>query len=1551
VVPQPRWLRALALTAVTTVITAAAIAMPVAAQADTAPLRSSTPSTVSSDALPTVQVDGVVWTQVIVGNTVFAGGDFTTAQPAGAAPGVGTVSRTDLLAYDLTTGELITSFAPTFDAQVRTLAASPDGSTIYAGGNFATVNGVAKSRIVALDAKTGAIRTSFAAKTNSGVYTIAATSSTVYLGGSFTSADGVARTRAAAVDATTGALTTWAPVIPDNLVRGLAVSPDGSKVLIGGAFTSLNGSTSPGQGLGAVDAVSGANIAWNGLVYNHGTKASITSVTSDGTNVYVTGYVFGSTTDGNLEGMVSYRWADGSLNWIEDCHGDTYSAARLGDAVYIASHAHYCGNVPDGFNQSNSNSSSAIHQRGLAFSAAATGTLLKNTYGSSSTYVNFGGNPSPTLLAWYPTLTAGTYTGQEQAAWSVAAGNGYVVFGGEFPEVNGVRQTGLVRFAVPTIAPNLDGPQVSGTAWTPTAVSSSTGTVRLSWPANYDRDNASLTYSVYRDGGSTPVSTITATSHGWWDRPQLGVTDTGLTPGATVTYTVKARDPFGNSATSAAATTTVSATGVASADSAYTSVVTADGAVDLWRLDEPVGSATATDTAGYNDLGVGSGVTFGASGAFAGSTDTAATFAGSSTGFAATKVAAAAPNSFTVEAWFKTTSKLGGKIAGYGSANSGNSSTYDRHVYMDKNGKVYFGVNPGAQTTVSSSAAYNDGKWHQVAATLGSSGMALYVDGALVGSRTDATQGQAMNGYWRIGGDSSWSGAADFTGSIDDVAVYAAPLTAAKVLGHYQVAMGAAATTTPTAVIGTTAVSASTVAVDGAASTDSGGKIVGYAWNFGDGSSATGATAQHTYVAGGTYTVTLTVTDSSGVKATATKDVSAAVQNQAPTASFSTVTSGLIVAFDATASKDLDGSVASYAWSFGDGTTGTGSAPTHTFGSAGTYAVGLTVTDDRGATGTLRQQITVAKVNTPPTATFTKTVSGLTVSVDASGATDPDGSIAAYAWSFGDGSTATGATAKHAFAVAGSYSITLTTTDDQGATASSSATVTVSAPVAKVLGTDAFERTVQSGLGSADSGGPWTTAGAAADFSVSAGTAVISTTAGATRSAYLGDVSVDSSDVAATFTVSAVPTGGGMYGAVVGRRVGSTDYNARISVSATGTVGVQLLRDTTALASKTISGLTYTPGMRLRLRLQVSGANPATLQARIWQVGSAEPGTWQATATDTTSALQASGSIGLRVLEGSGVTSGAAQTTIDDFAASTIGTAAANVPPVGAITATTKDLAVTVDGSGSSDSDGKVTSYGWDFGDGGTATGSSATHTYSSAGAYTVTLTVTDDGGATSTATKQVTVTAPAVTRLGSDAFGRTVAAGLGTADTGGAWTIGGGTTYASVNGGTAVLSAPKGATVSAYLGSVSSSSTNVTTSIIVPALPVGGSSFAGVVGRRIGSDDYNARIVVAADGSVQLQLLHAGTALKSVALGGITASAGSAVHLRLVTSGAGTTTLQARAWIDGTVEPATWQATATDITVALQGAGSVGIRAYLGSAVSNGPLGVRFDDFAADPA
>ncbi len=170
------------------------------AKADTAPING-LPATVSVDSLPTVQVNGVVWSQVTVGNTVYATGSFTSARPAGSAKGVNETVRKNLLAYDITTGNLITTFNHSLNAPGMVVSASPDGSTIYVGGDFTSVDGNARGHIVAFSTATGALVKTFAPAVNGRVKAIAATSSTVYTGGSFTAVGGITANRLAAFSA------------------------------------------------------------------------------------------------------------------------------------------------------------------------------------------------------------------------------------------------------------------------------------------------------------------------------------------------------------------------------------------------------------------------------------------------------------------------------------------------------------------------------------------------------------------------------------------------------------------------------------------------------------------------------------------------------------------------------------------------------------------------------------------------------------------------------------------------------------------------------------------------------------------------------------------------------------------------------------------------------------------------------------------------------------------------------------------------------------------------------------------------------------------------------------------------------------------------------------------------------------------------------------------------------------------------------------------------------------------------------------------------------
>jgi PKD repeat protein len=855
-------------------------ALPSSAGADTVPPDAGTPPTVSADALPTVQVDGVVWTQAVVGNTVYAGGTFTTARPAGSAPGTNTVTRNNLLAYDIRTGALLSSFVPNLNGQVLAIAPSPDGSRIYVAGEFTQANGVNRYRIAAYSTSTGALVTTWAPALDFRARALAVTTTAVYVGGAFSTANGVARTRLAAFNPTNGALLSWAPAA-DAQVMAMTLTPDGSKIVVGGQFAKLNGADA--YGMGALDATTGAVKPWaaNAVLRNAGTNAAINSLETDGTNIYGSGYVFGA--GGNIEGGFALNPADGSIVWVEDCHGDQYSGVPVGGVYYSVGHAHFCDNVPGGFPQTDP----WTFHRALAFTTKAIGTLAHNTMRG---YADFGGRPAPSPLDWYPDLAAGTFTGQDQAAWSLAANQDYLVVGGEFPSVNGVAQQGLVRFAVRSIAPNKVGAAVKGSAFVPTLTTPAGGTVRISWPANWDQDNEALTYALIRDGSTVWTTSARST---FYQRPRLGYTDTGLTPGTTFRYRIQVTDPLGNSVFGDYASVTATS---GPALSPYASAVLDAGAGPYWRLDDTTGT-TVADASGVLAGTSGSGVTNGLPGAVAGDADTSDGFDGTANGTIASSTARPSPTVFSVEAWFKTTTTTGGKIIGFGNAATGSSSRYDRHIYLDNAGHLRFGVYTGATRVVGNGTAYNDGAWHHVVGTLGPHGLKVYVDGALAGSDPTTTSAQAYTGYWRVGGDNlgTWPNAptsASFAGSVDEVAVYSAELTAAQVQDHDLRGTQPAAVDRPPTASFTASTSELSASFDASASSDPDGTVVSYAWDFGDSAAASGRTASHTYPAAGTYTVTLTVTDDAGAPATATRTVTVAASTVLASDAFTRAVTG-----------------------------------------------------------------------------------------------------------------------------------------------------------------------------------------------------------------------------------------------------------------------------------------------------------------------------------------------------------------------------------------------------------------------------------------------------------------------------------------------------------------------------------------------------------------------------------------------------------------------------------------------------------------------------------
>ena len=262
-----------------------------------------------------------------------------------------------------------------------------------------------------------------------------------------------------------------------------------------------------------------------------------------------------------------------------------------------------------------------------------------------------------------------------------------------------------------------------------------------------------------------------------------------------------------------------------------------------------------------------------------------------------------------------------------------------------------------------------------------------------------------------------------------------------------------------------TGIEGSSVAFDGSQSSDPDGDALSYAWEFGDGATATGATASHTYKDNGSYTAKLTVTDSYGAQTSANVQVD--VANVDPSVGPINIVPGgpLSAGTPVTVSASFTDPGADANWQYrvnwGDGSpissgfissTGVPISSSHSYSVTGTFVVTVSVADKDGARGMSTVQITI--VNRAPIANaggpYTG-VEGSSVAFNGSASSDPDGDALSYAWDFGDGAKETGATASHTYADNGTYTAKLTVTDSHGAQTTATIQVTI-ANAAPVLG-------------------------------------------------------------------------------------------------------------------------------------------------------------------------------------------------------------------------------------------------------------------------------------------------------------------------------------------------------------------------------------------------------------------------------------------------------------------------------------------------------------------
>ncbi len=765
---------------------------------------------------PMWQTNSEVDALAVSNGVVYAGGKFTNVRPPGvAAGGAGQVNRSYLAAFNANTGALITTFNVALNSRVSALDVSPDGTRLYIGGNFTTVNGTTRNRLAAVNSATvanpGALVGAFNPNPNKGVFAIASNDSTVYIGGDFSTVRGTARGNLASVTAATGALNTaFAPTlvagppspfsttVPSPRVNALALAPDGSRVLAGGSFQTVNSVLT--GGMISVDPVDASLERWDANAVgqqpiNTNCGGRVTEILVSGTKAYVTGE---GDPPGCYEGTYSADIATGALDWNASCLGASQGLALANGILYKGSHQHDCAFMEGGA------------FGGFVGGVAREAFLHRYLVGQDVTDGSF--------VHWSPNTNATSVGGTTSVGPQVMASDGRQVFvGGDFTRVTGVNQAGLARFSPngDTATPEVVGRSYNGDPWpntTPFTVSrmpvtvqpTKTGTLTVEFPAVHDPDTGTLTYRVYRDGSNTPIGAATQQAESFaWSHPVMRFDDTGLAAGSTHTYRVDAFDGFRASAKSTGVSGTVRTTASPSIAATYAGLLPQS----WWRLGESDTTVADSGVTGNVAGTTQGGVTRGEPGI---STANSAIALDGTSGYAISNSQITPTAAFSESVWFKTTTRRGGVLVAQTTGGPGVAGTTDRALVMDNNGNVVFGL--GRTGVRNQGPTWNDGKWHLAVGTYDGAGNAnLYIDGwlqsctvpttgsstCLAMTRLPATPGPSfiragfadttnmqlvfgINYYAR-----KWPLSDYFAGSLDEATTFDRVLTPAEVAGMF----------------------------------------------------------------------------------------------------------------------------------------------------------------------------------------------------------------------------------------------------------------------------------------------------------------------------------------------------------------------------------------------------------------------------------------------------------------------------------------------------------------------------------------------------------------------------------------------------------------------------------------------------------------------------------------------------------------------------------------------------------------------------------------------
>jgi hypothetical protein len=323
---------------------------PAAEAAQPKPLHSAVVPAIPRNNQPRI-TNGDIWDIEVVGSRVFVAGTFTSITATNGT----VVNQPGLVAYNYDTGQIDTTFRPTFDGAINAVEATPDGTKLFVAGTFNTVNGVTRRKVASLNLTTGAAVTGFnsSGNTNNAATALAATNTTLYVGGKFTKLNGSDRVGLGAMNASTGAVD---PNFRNDLSGGIGVggmltvqklllTHDDSKLMVVHTGRQIAGQDRLGVGL--ISTSTKQLLPWRSRIWDQyladvgGIQRIIGADIAPNDDYFVVTSGSGGDRPPINDTAIAFPLNSGDFTeplWVSRAFDSVYSVAITEKAVYIGGH-------------------------------------------------------------------------------------------------------------------------------------------------------------------------------------------------------------------------------------------------------------------------------------------------------------------------------------------------------------------------------------------------------------------------------------------------------------------------------------------------------------------------------------------------------------------------------------------------------------------------------------------------------------------------------------------------------------------------------------------------------------------------------------------------------------------------------------------------------------------------------------------------------------------------------------------------------------------------------------------------------------------------------------------------------------------------------------------------------------------------------------------------------------------------------------------------------------------------------------------------------------